>query len=43
LEGSGAAWDWIGNVYVDDETGTPNFGTLPAFWPAEVHDVKARL
>jgi hypothetical protein len=38
-----AAKDRIGNVYVDDETGTPDFSTLPAFWRTEVFDVKARL
>ena len=37
-----AAKDRIGNVYVDDQTGTPTFGTLPAFWLAEVSDVKAK-
>jgi len=36
---SDAADDGIGNVYVDDETGSPGYGTLPAFWPAEVQDV----
>lgn len=37
-----AARDRIGNVYVDDETGTPDFSTLPAFWSAEVSDMKAK-
>jgi len=37
-----AARDRIGNIYVDDETGTPNFATLPAFWQTEVSDVKAK-
>jgi hypothetical protein len=37
-----AAKDRIGNVYVNDETGTPDFSTLPAFWRTEVSDVKAR-
>jgi Spherulation-specific family 4 len=36
-----AAADRIGNVYVDDETGTPTYATLPAFWSAEVSDVRA--
>jgi hypothetical protein len=36
-----AATDGIGNVYVDDETGTPNYETLPAFWSTEVADVAA--
>jgi hypothetical protein len=37
-----AARDRIGNVYVDDETGTPDFSTLPAFWRTEVSDVLPR-
>jgi DNA-binding SARP family transcriptional activator len=36
-----AAKDRIGNLYVNDETGTPNYATLPTFWPTEVSDVKA--
>jgi hypothetical protein len=36
-----AAKDRIGNIYVNDETGTPNYATLPAFWPTEVAGVKA--
>jgi DNA-binding SARP family transcriptional activator len=39
---SDAAKDRIGNLYVDDEKGTPNFATLPAFWSAEITDVHAR-
>jgi Spherulation-specific family 4 len=31
----------IGNVYVDDEAGTPNYATLPVFWSAEVTDAAA--
>jgi hypothetical protein len=31
-----AANDGIGNVYVDDEAEPPSYGTLPAFWSAEV-------
>ncbi len=38
---SDAAADRIGNVYIDDETGTPTYATLPAFWSTEVSDVKA--
>lgn len=37
-----AARDRIGNVYVDDETGTPDFSTLRAFWRTEVSDVLPR-
>jgi hypothetical protein len=36
-----AAADRIGNVYVDDETGTPTYATLPAFWSTEVSDVQS--
>ena len=36
---SDAAQDGIGRVYVDDEAEPPNYGTLPAFWSAEVQDV----
>jgi hypothetical protein len=36
-----AANDEIGNVYIDDETGTPTYSTLPAFWSTEVADVRA--
>jgi hypothetical protein len=36
-----AAADGIGNVYVDDETETPTYATLPAFWSTEVSDVQA--
>jgi hypothetical protein len=36
-----AAADGIGNVYIDDETGTPTYATLPAFWSTEVSDVQA--
>jgi Spherulation-specific family 4 len=36
-----AANDGIGNVYVDDEAEPPSYGTLPAFWSAEVSDVTA--
>lgn len=39
---SDAAKDRIGNLYVDDEKGTPNYSTLPAFWPVEIADVHAR-
>lgn len=37
-----AARDRIGNIYVDDEKGTPDFSTLPAFWSTEVSDLKDR-
>jgi DNA-binding SARP family transcriptional activator len=42
LDLSDAARDRIGNLYVNDEKGTPNFSTLPAFWPAEIADAHAR-
>jgi hypothetical protein len=34
-----ATKDGIGNVYVDDEAESPDYGTLPAFWSTEVADV----
>jgi hypothetical protein len=42
LDISDATKDRIGNLYVDDEKGTPNFSTLPAFWPAEIAYVHAK-
>jgi hypothetical protein len=36
-----AAANRIGNVYVDDETGSPTYAALPTFWSAEVADVAA--
>ena len=34
-----AARDGIGNVYLGDEAGPPGYGTLPAFWQAEIAGV----
>jgi hypothetical protein len=33
--------DGIGNIYVNDEAGPPNYSTLPAFFSTEVTDVTA--
>ena len=35
-----AAREGIGNVYVDDEPEPPGYGTLPAFWQAEIAAVR---
>jgi len=36
---SDAIADGIGNFYENDETGTINYATLPAFWTTEISDV----
>jgi hypothetical protein len=36
-----AAADGLGNVYIDSEAEPPTYSALPAFWSAEVSDVRA--
>jgi hypothetical protein len=39
IDVSDAVADGIGNFYENDETGTINYATLPAFWTTEISDV----